>query len=367
MKKIDVVLNTEWNNENGGAEFVNSTIKSIFSEEVFVRSIWSDYPNLGTVHESWLKFLRFLPKSLLGILTLPEQLVRKSHKADILINSSFIFAHLFKSKKKNYLQINYVHTPLRYVWNSEIDSRILNFGVFSKIIIAFLKYVDCRFLNRDALYIANSKEVQSRIMKFWGVNSIVVYPPVDIDFFGSFFRESAPGQPTLISAGRLVEYKNHIMAIEISKAANIPLVIAGYGEQERELREFANRIHADVTFVISPSRSKLAELISNSSIFLHLAHEDFGILPVEAMATGTPVLGINRGGLLETVSDKSGFLTDNFDSLISAIPFCLSLNRKQVAETVMDFSVLNFQKKLAKLILDHRPDAIGTISRAYLP
>jgi glycosyltransferase involved in cell wall biosynthesis len=218
-----------------------------------------------------------------------------------------------------------------------------------------VKSTERRFLDREAIFIANSAEVKNRILKYWGVESEVIHPPVDVSFFSQYLQPKGPENVSLISAGRFVPYKKLEQVIELARLAGLPLILAGSGTSG-----------AKVHFEISPSREKLAELISHSSVYLHLAHEDFGILPIEAMATGTPVLGYALGGLLETVNSRNGFLVNEFSQLNDGIDVCLNRNRIAVAASVQGYSEENFKRNIAMSILKRWPELTPEIKEELL-
>ena len=109
-------------------------------------------------------------------------------------------------------------------------------------------------------------------------------------------------------------YKNFDLIIGIADAAGLPLVIAGSGPDEAKLRRAAASARVSVSFEIRPSKERLRELYWGAKALLFPVHEDFGMIPVEAQACGTPVVGLRRGGLLETVVEgETGFLVDSLD------------------------------------------------------
>jgi glycosyltransferase involved in cell wall biosynthesis len=178
-----------------------------------------------------------------------------------------------------------------------------------------LRAVDVRMSQHVHSYAANSSEVQARIRRFWGRGARVVNPPVDVDYFSSA-PAAQRDQPRsyLLGVGRFVGYKNFDLIIEIADAARMPLVIAGSGPDEARLRRLAAKSTTPVTFEIQPSRERLRELYWGARALLFPVHEDFGLIPIEAQACGTPVIGLKRGGLLETVVDGStGALVDSLD------------------------------------------------------
>jgi glycosyltransferase involved in cell wall biosynthesis len=106
-----------------------------------------------------------------------------------------------------------------------------------------------------------------------------------------------------LAAGRWIPYKRFDLVIAAAEEARMPLVIAGGGPEEAQLRKLAARSSTPVFFVHHPSREVLRHLYRNASVFIFPAHEDFGMMPVEAQAAGTPVAALASGGSLESVRD----------------------------------------------------------------
>jgi glycosyltransferase involved in cell wall biosynthesis len=232
----------------------------------------------------------------------------------------------------------------------KIDNRFGKLTHYLTGLIYLLRLLDKYKVDNNALYIANSEIVKTRIKDFWNIESIVINPPVDTEYYKDFASLEKPQQLTLISAGRLVSYKQHNLALMAARSLNAPIIIAGSGAQENELRNIANKFNINASFVTSPTREELAILIAGSSVMLHLAVEDFGILPVESMACGTPVVGFNAGGLIETVNSKTGVLVDEESQIMVAISQAASLDRKIVQSESMRFSNKRFIAEFSRAL-----------------
>jgi glycosyltransferase involved in cell wall biosynthesis len=146
-------------------------------------------------------------------------------------------------------------------------------------------------------WIAISDCVKKRIAKYYGKDSIVVYPPVNVS---KFTVGHEPGKYWLM-VGRLVAYKNFDLAIRAFNRLGWPLKIVGSGVEERHLRAIAK---SNIEFVGAVTDEQLAVLYSNCHAVLFPQEEDFGIVPLEAMASGRPVVAFRGGGALETVIDR---------------------------------------------------------------
>lgn len=351
-----VALVTEWNGKYGGAESVNLEICKLFNVYPEVHSIWNENPELLTVRDSPLRILRNTPKQFAGFLSFFHHLLGLSKKYELVISSSFMYAHLSRSRKRNAKHLVYVHTPIRYIWSPSIDERAHDWRYIFLFVSPILKKLELLFLDRNAVFVCNSQEVSMRISRYWGIDASVINPPVDIEFYRNFLQIQKPISLQLISAGRFVKYKNHDIAIEVARKLNCKLIVAGSGPEEGRLRLLAIQKGVDVDFVISPKRETLGKLIAKSSVFLHLAHEDFGILPIEAMSTGTPVVGFRVGGLCETVNEANGRLSQDFEDLTSSIAEAVKLDRLNVSASVEKYSSDHFRREMQNLIVSRWPE-----------
>ena len=254
---------------------------------------------------------------------------------DVAISSSHAFAHTVKLGDRT-RHLSYVHTPARYLWSPDFDGRGGN--PLLAPARAALRVADRRGGRHVHAYAANSAEVQRRIARYWGRESVVVHPPVDTAFFADV-PDGDGGY--LLGAGRWVAYKRFDLMIAIAAAAGRPLVIAGGGPEEPRLRRLAAAAPVPVTFAPRPDRRRLRDLYAGATALLFPAHEDFGIVPVEAQAAGTPVLGLRRGGLLETVLDgETGRLVDGDDPAAYAalVPAAARLDRAAIRAHAHRFS-----------------------------
>jgi glycosyltransferase involved in cell wall biosynthesis len=350
MSKKNVVLNTEWNEKYGGAENVNIQIIQCFREKPEIAAIFSRNPEIRPTINSFISKFRYLPKSILGLMSILHNLKPLPPNVKLLINSSFLFAHFKRIRGNKGFKIVYVHTPIRYVWLPKIDNRFGKITQYLNGVMYLLRVLDKYKVDKNALYIANSEVVKKRIKDFWDIESIVINPPVDTEYFKDFASFKKPKQLTLISAGRLVAYKQHNLALMTAYALNTHIIIAGSGPQENELRNLAIEFDINATFITNPTREELAILIAGSSVMLHLAIEDFGILPVESMACGTPVVGFNAGGLAETVNSKCGVLINEESELMAAISQAVSLDRRIVQRESTRFSNQRFAREFSKAL-----------------
>jgi glycosyltransferase involved in cell wall biosynthesis len=351
-----VALVHEWFGATGGSENVFRSIGDIVPHaERFV--LWKDHDSDEKgLRESWMARtpLRHSKAGALPLMPLAWRTLSKE-KVDVVISSSHAFAHTVRmGPPETTRYLSYIHSPARYVWSPDFDGR--GSSPLLTLPRKALQEADVKLSKHVHSYAANSQEVRNRINKFWKRDAVVINPPVDVEYFGS-----APAadryQPRdyLLGLGRWIPYKNFDLIIEIAEAAGLPVIIAGSGPEEENLRRAAEKVRVPVVFEVRPSRERLRTLYWGAKALLFPVHEDFGIIPVEAQACGTPVVGLSRGGLLETVvNGETGFLIDSRDPrayvpLIQQLPY---LSPARIAAHSTTFSEREFAAKMTSWIRD---------------
>jgi len=213
----------------------------------------------------------------------------------------------------------YCHSPMRYLWDM-YDDYYRNTGVPGKIAMSLFKRplrgYDLKSADTVDRFIANSHFVAERIERIYGRTSTVIHPPVNVDFFAQ--GNYAKGDYYLF-AGQLIPYKRPDLAIAACERMNRKLIVAGDGSMRRELEKNAG---SNVTFTGRMQHERLRELYAGAKALIFPGIEDFGIVPLEAQATGTPVIALGAGGALETIiPDMTGLFFDrpNVESLCHAI------------------------------------------------
>ena len=200
------------------------------------------------------------------------------------------------------LHVCYCHTPIRYAWDLQhqyLREARLDTGMKAAAARLMLHYVrswDARTAMGVARFIANSAYIARRIRKVYGRDAAIVHPPVDLDAFSISERK----EDFYLAASRLVPYKR--MDLIIRAFAAMPekrLVVIGDGPELPKLRGLAA---ANVTLLGYQSDAVLRDHLQRARAFIFAAEEDFGILPVEAQACGTPVIAFGRGGALDSVA-----------------------------------------------------------------
>ncbi len=227
--------------------------------------------------------------------------------ADVVLTSHHAFANRVRVPDGVPL-ISYTHSPARWMWDPKMLRGEAGGSMGTAALRAFAvaaKGGDRAAANRVDWLIANSQTVAERIRRWWGRHAVVIHPPVDVDYF-------TPGpEPTedfFLVAGRLVPYKKVATAVAAATAVGRRLVVVGQGRSRETLERLAG---PTVEFVGAVSNHELRDLYRRCSALLFPGVEDFGIVPVEAQACGTPVIAVGAGGAAETVIDgRTGILVD---------------------------------------------------------
>jgi glycosyltransferase involved in cell wall biosynthesis len=349
-----VALVHEWFSATGGSEAVFLRIAGLLPEaERFV--LWRERNAFGAdLRESWMARTPLRRSKALALPLMPVawRTLSRQH-FDVVISSSHAFAHTVKlgsPERTRYL--SYVHSPARYVWSPIVDGRGSARGLGGPRWI--LQNVDRRLSRHVHAYAANSAEVRQRIRTYWKRDAEVIHPPVDTEYFADAPLDQRD-QPRdyLLGIGRWIAYKRFDMMIAIAEQSGVPLIIAGSGPDEVRLRRAAAKVSVPVTFEIRPSTERLRELYWGAKALLFPGLEDFGIVPVEAQACGTPVIGLNRGGLLETVIDgETGYLVDGTTAgpYVDAIERVDKLSRATIGVHAAQFSAPSFDRRMAEWI-----------------
>ena len=243
---------------------------------------------------------------------------------DIIISSSHAVTKGLK-KTPNQLHISYCHSPMRYAWdNTELYLDQANIskglkGFTARKIINYLRKWDLKTASRPDFLIANSKFIAGKIKRIYNREADVIYPPVDVNKFDCVKEKG----DYFLTASRMVPYKRVDLMVEaFSKMTDKKLKVVGQGS---EFKNIKNNVTPNIELLGYKNDKELKTLLQKARAFVFAAEEDFGITVVEAMACGTPVIGLNKGGTAETVIDsKTGILFN-------------SQNVKSIKEAVLQF------------------------------
>jgi len=207
------------------------------------------------------------------------------------------------------LHICYMHTPMRYAWDDcQKYTSDFNFPTFIKKLIPFImNYIriwDRISADRVDLLIANSNFVAKRIKKYYKRESIVIHPPVNVD---NFYISSERGDYFLM-VGRLLAYKRHDIAIQAFNRLGLKLKIIGRGPEMKKLKKLAG---PTIEFLGRVPDEKISEYYAKCRAFIFPQEEDFGIVAIEAMASGRPIIAYRAGDIVENMGEgKVGIFFD---------------------------------------------------------
>jgi glycosyltransferase involved in cell wall biosynthesis len=225
------------------------------------------------------------------------------HGYDAVISSSHAVARAIRTPPGTF-HLSYIHTPMRYVW--DLESQYFPPGRFPwplswyvRRTCARLRAWDAATSGRPTALIANSAHVAGRIARHYGRAATVVHPPVEVSrFSAAAARSGARRGEYYLLAGALAPYKRGDLAIEACRRLGRKLLVVGGGQEEERLRRIAG---TDVEFRGWATEDAMAGLFAGARALLYPGEEDFGIIPVEAMASGCPVVALGVGGAVETV------------------------------------------------------------------
>lgn len=357
---MKIALIHYWWLTNRGGEAVCSAILDLFSDadlyvHVYDRGVVEEVLPVDFSGRIESTFISRLPKSkkfyqkYLPLMPLAlEQLDLSDY--DLIISSESGPAKGVITRP-DAVHICYCHSPMRYVWDMYHEYRN-SAGRLIKILFPFiahrLRIWDRLSADRVDHFIANSSFVASRIRKFYRRESEVIFPPVNV----SEFSAEEPREGFYLSLGQLVPYKRADLAVEAFNRLNLPLVVVGEGELHKELKAKAG---PNIKVIGRQPFDVIRDLLQRCKGLIFPGVEDFGIVPVEAMASGAPVIAFAKGGALETVIDgETGvhFHDQTVEALMDAV------GKLERGDVVFDPKVLRchaekFSKETFKQQIQH--------------
>lgn len=364
------VLVHDWIEQNGGAEKVLDSMVAAFPDAA-VLTLWNDAPerySAGKVIESPLARTPLRGHKALSIpfqaLAWRGALLGRSDIERIVVSSHLFAHHIGKTVLGSSIpKYVYVHTPARYMWEPGLDQR--GSHPFVKAASIVLRPLDKLRAREATSLAANSEFVRRRIERCWGMDSTVIHPPVDTLRVRSVadWREKLTGDEAeqfrsipagfLLGASRFVPYKRLDLVIKAGELVGRPVVLAGAGPDLERLRHVANSASVPVYFINRPSDALLYALYQQTSAYIFPAVEDFGIMPVEAMSAGAPVLCNVAGGAGESVviadaGDRAQF--DEPDDVKTKLERILQEGKRVDPMLMESFDPSHFQKRVQRWV-----------------
>ncbi|HSX47778.1 MAG TPA: glycosyltransferase [Patescibacteria group bacterium] len=307
---------------------------------------------LQTLPNNLRKFLPLLRAWTFSRLDLSEY--------DLVLSSSGAEAKNIKTGPKT-IHICYCHSPTHYYWirhDEYLDKPGFPLGLNwlaklgLKILVGPLKRWDRQAAKHPDYLIANSSYTQENIRKYYRRESTVIHPPVEVDRF------KITGKPPLrhgfVVAGRQTPYKRFDLAIEACNELNVPLIVIGDGPDHKRLEKIAGR---SITFLSEVNDSDISKHFQTSIGLIMPNADDFGIVAIEAMAAGTPVIAYNKGGSIDYIKpNKTGlfFERQRAKTLANVLEVALNKNwdNNDIADFSKEYSIDNFVRNMQKFIND---------------
>jgi glycosyltransferase involved in cell wall biosynthesis len=277
---------------------------------------------------------------------------------DILISSSHAAAKAIKTSNHTFHVSYFQARNMKYIW----EEKELYLNGLKKAYYPFLNYArnnDYKDAQNPDLIIVNSKFVQTWVKETYKRDSILIYPPVNVSNFDLGKHQS----DFFITVGRLEPYKRFDLLIDAFNSNGFKLIVIGDGSQKKHLESIANK---NIEFKGYLNSNEINTYLGQAKAFVYAGIEDFGISPVEAQATGCPVICLDKAGTAETVvSMETGILykEQNTQSLNSAIDQFLQLENsfdyKKIREHSMNFSEERFLSEFEQRIHQEYKKFIG--------
>jgi glycosyltransferase involved in cell wall biosynthesis len=317
LQEKKIVLAHDSFTQLGGAEKVVGVLHEIFPGApvyavVFDKKLEEKYKDWN-IRVSWLqKIYNAYPhfQYLLPLIPWAVGSIDIKEGALLLSSSSGFIKAIHKPA--NSVHINYCHTSTRFLWSDfdYIQQEVpLLLRPFATVFLKWMKGWDYKAAQRIDFFIANSKEVQKRIKQYYNRDSVVIYPPIDTEFWK--VAGTPQKQPYFLLAGRLQAHKKNDLIIEIFNELGLPLHVVGTGRQEAYLKSIAK---PNITFYGRVSDEDLREQYTHAQGFIYPQIEDAGLMPLEAASCGTATIGIAKGGSLETIIPGiTGDLFEDYD------------------------------------------------------
>lgn len=359
---MKVAIVCDWLTGIGGAERVVLEFHKIYPEAPIYTSQYDpssiNWFEGADIRTTWLQKLPKSLKKFLPALRAWTFSRMDLSDYDVVISSTGAEAKGIKTGPQT-LHISYMHAPTQYYW-IRYDEYLKHPGfprgfnwlarIGLKVFVGPLKQWDFQAAKHPDLIITNSTHTQSMIKRFYKRDAAVIAPPVDVDRF------EIVGKPPLrhgfVIAGRQTPYKRFDLAIEACNELKVPLVVIGDGPDHKRLEKLAGR---SVIFLSNVGDHDMPAHFQSALAFIMPNMDDFGIVAVEALAAGTPVVAFKKGGALDyVIPNKTGIFFEKQElmQVTAALETALSksFNYENIAEHAKQFSAPAFRKNISEFV-----------------
>jgi glycosyltransferase involved in cell wall biosynthesis len=346
--------------------------------------IWPEAPIYTLIHDKKLVYHHFYQKEIRTSFLQKLPLVKKHHRIfpplmmlaieqfnldyyDVVLSDSSSFAKNIITGP-NTLHISYCHTPMRYGWDDcQYYTQEYSFPkivkMISPVLMNYIRMWDWQATNGVDKFIANSKFVQGRIKKYYNRKSLVINPPIDVDRF--YISSPKKIKNYFLLVGRMMKYKKMDLVIRAFNKMQLPLKVVGRGVEFKNLQKIAG---PTVEFLGRISDKEIKKVYSESQAFIFPQEEDFGIVAIEALSSGRPVIAYRAGDVEEHIeNEKTGIFFENQteDDLIRAINKFqkIDFNSEYIREQALKFGRERFKTEIKKIVEEMANQKKSTLNK----
>jgi len=360
-----IALVHHWLTSQGGAEKVLYELHRMYPEAPIYTTAYipQKFPEFAdaevhTTFLNWIPFLRRKHQLFPIFLGTPMKTFDMS-EYDLVISSCAAEAKYVRTGKRT-LHICYCHTPVRYYW-TDYEWRLHNmpFGwlnwlarVVFPLMVGPLRRIDYAAAQKVDLFVANSEHIKRRIKQYYHRDSTVIYPPIETQ---ELEKTPSGARDYYLIVGRQVASKRLDVTVDAFNELGLPLKVAGVGEEIARQRA---RAKANIEWLGRVSDAERNRLMAGAKGFVFPPEEDFGMVPLEAMAAGAPVIAFNGGGAPEYVTDgETGVLFNEQTGLALAAAVrrfeTLKFDEKLVRARAGQFDTAVFRKRMKNFVDQH--------------
>ncbi len=358
-KDLKVAIVCDWLTGIGGAELVVLELHKMFPKAPIYTSQYDptkiDWFKDADVRTTWINKLPKRLKKFLPVLRAVSFSRLDLSNYDLVISASGAEAKGI-STGANTIHVSYCHSPTHYYWTRfEVYLENPGFGMFDwlarfglKILIGPMRKWDFRAAQKPNYLIANSTYTQKNIKKYYKRDSVIIFPPVNIEQYKPSKDSTRNGY---IVVGRQTPYKRIDLAVSACTKLGLDLVVVGNGPENKKLHSLAG---PTITFLGQISDKEKNKYLHSAKAFIFPGIDDFGIAAVEALAAGTPVIAYSVGGVLDYIDKSNGLLfnTQSVGVLCKSIEESkkITFNDQTVHYSSRKFSEENFSQNLISLL-----------------